>query len=155
MLIRKKFNGFDQGGDGVLRYQGLLRDWYQGLLGWSTISYWVAYNNSYDFSIQISPYASLYGIESLSPFGWFEVGEARFIGPELVLQSMKKMKVIQERLETTQSRQKSYIDVSRMELEFEVDDWFTWKFSPMKGVMRGKLVLSILVLTEYPRGLAM
>ncbi|WMV42489.1 hypothetical protein MTR67_035874 [Solanum verrucosum] len=35
-----------------------------------------------------------------------------------------------------QSRQKSYIDFRRRELEFEVDDWVYLKVSPMKGVMR-------------------
>ncbi|WMV37628.1 hypothetical protein MTR67_031013 [Solanum verrucosum] len=35
-----------------------------------------------------------------------------------------------------QSRQKSYTDVRRRELEFEVDDWVYLKVSPMKGVMR-------------------
>ena len=49
---------------------------------------------------------------------------------------MKKEKLIRERLKTTQSRQKSYADVRRRELEFQVDDWFFMKVSPMKGVMR-------------------
>ncbi|WMV19408.1 hypothetical protein MTR67_012793 [Solanum verrucosum] len=49
---------------------------------------------------------------------------------------MGKVKVIQERLKTTQSRQKSYTDVRRRELEFEVNDWVYLKVSPMKGVMR-------------------
>ncbi|WMV42497.1 hypothetical protein MTR67_035882, partial [Solanum verrucosum] len=35
-----------------------------------------------------------------------------------------------------QSREKSYIDVRRRELEFEVDDRVYSKVSPMKGVMR-------------------
>ncbi|WMV30608.1 hypothetical protein MTR67_023993 [Solanum verrucosum] len=52
----------------------------------------------------------------------FKVGEARLIGPDLVHQAMEKVKVIQKRLKTVQSRQKSYIDVRRRELEFEVDD---------------------------------
>ncbi|WMV09622.1 hypothetical protein MTR67_003007 [Solanum verrucosum] len=49
---------------------------------------------------------------------------------------MEKVSVIQERLKTAQSRQKSYIDVRRRELEFEVDDWVYLKVSPMKGDMR-------------------
>ena len=35
-----------------------------------------------------------------------------------------------------QSRQKSYADVRRRELEFDVLDWIYLKISPMKGVMR-------------------
>ncbi|WMV58946.1 hypothetical protein MTR67_052331 [Solanum verrucosum] len=49
---------------------------------------------------------------------------------------MEKVKIIQERLKTTQSRQKSYTDVRRRDLEFEVDGWVYLKVSPMKGVMR-------------------
>ena len=49
---------------------------------------------------------------------------------------MEKVKTIQKRLTTTQSRQKSYIDVRRRDLEFEVDDWVYLKPSPMKSVMR-------------------
>ena len=45
---------------------------------------------------------------------------------------MENVKVIQERLKTAQSRQKSYTDVRRKPLEFEEDDWVYLKFSPMK-----------------------
>ncbi|WMV23727.1 hypothetical protein MTR67_017112 [Solanum verrucosum] len=84
----------------------------------------------------MAPYEALYGRRYRPPIGWFEVGEAGLIGPYLVHQAMKKVKVIQERLKTAQSRQKSYTDVRRRELEFEVDDWVYLKISPMKGVMR-------------------
>ncbi|WMV58068.1 hypothetical protein MTR67_051453 [Solanum verrucosum] len=40
------------------------------------------------------------------------------------------------RLKMAQSRQKSYADVRRREIEFEVNDWVYLKISPMKGVMR-------------------
>nr|AAT39297.2 Gag-pol protein, putative [Solanum demissum] len=95
-----------------------------------------AYNNSYHSSIHMAPYEALYGRRCISPIGWFEVGEAQLIGPDLVHQAMEKVKVIQERLKTAQSRQKSYIDVRTRALEFEVDDWVYLKVSPMKGVMR-------------------
>ncbi|WMV49180.1 hypothetical protein MTR67_042565 [Solanum verrucosum] len=84
----------------------------------------------------MAPYEDLYGRRCRSPIGWFEIGEAGLIGPDLVHQAMEKVKVIQERLKTAQSHQKSYTDVRRRELEFEVDDWVYLKVSPMKGVMR-------------------
>ncbi|KAH0661397.1 hypothetical protein KY284_026328 [Solanum tuberosum] len=96
-----------------------------------------SYNNiSYHSGIQMAPYEALYGRRCRSPIRWFVVGEAGLIGQDLVHQAMEKMKVIQERLKTAQSRQKSYPDVRRRELEFEVDDWVYLKVSPMKGVMR-------------------
>ena len=49
---------------------------------------------------------------------------------------MDKVKLIRDRLKTAQSRQKSYADVRRRELEFQVDDWVFLKVSPMKEVMR-------------------
>ncbi|XP_070025082.1 uncharacterized protein [Nicotiana sylvestris] len=58
---------------------------------------------------------------------------------------MDKVKVIKERLKTAQSRQKSYSDVRRRDLEFKEDDWVFLNVSPMKGVMqfgkKGKLSL--------------
>ena len=51
----------------------------------------------------------------------------------LVHKAIKKVKVIQKRLKTTQSGQKSCIDVRRMPLEFEVDDKAYLNVLPMKG----------------------
>ena len=58
------------------------------------------------------------------------------IGPYSVPYAMEKVQVIKDRLKTTQSRQKSYADLRRRELEFQVDDWVFLKVSPMKGVKR-------------------
>jgi len=58
------------------------------------------------------------------------------IGPDSVHDVMDKLQLIRDRLKTAQSRQKSYADVRRRELEFQVDDWVFLKVSPMKGVMR-------------------
>ena len=49
---------------------------------------------------------------------------------------MEKVKLIRDRLKTIQSRQKSYADVRRRELEFQVDDCVFLNVSPMKGVLR-------------------
>ncbi|KAF3659410.1 putative Retrotransposon protein [Capsicum annuum] len=68
--------------------------------------------------------------------GWYEVGKTYLAGLDLVRQAMEKVKVIGERLKTTQSRHKSYTYVRRRDLEFEVDGWVFLKVSPMKGVMR-------------------
>ncbi|WMV24288.1 hypothetical protein MTR67_017673 [Solanum verrucosum] len=95
-----------------------------------------AYNNSYHSSIQMSPYEALYGRRCRSPVGWFEVGETALIGPDSVLDAMGKVQLIIDRLKTAQSRQKSYANVRRRELEFQVDDWVLLKVSPMKGMMR-------------------
>ena len=83
-----------------------------------------AYNNSYHSNIQMASYEALYGRRCRSPVGWFEVGEAALVGPDSVLYAMEKVQLIRDRLKTAQSRQKSYADVRRRELEFQVDDCF-------------------------------
>ena len=95
-----------------------------------------AYNNSYHSSIQMAPYEALYGRRCRSPVGWFEVGEAALIGPDSIHDAIEKVQLIRYRLKTAQSRQKSYADVRRKDLEFLIDDWIYLKVSPMKGVMR-------------------
>ncbi|XP_070010329.1 uncharacterized protein [Nicotiana sylvestris] len=95
-----------------------------------------AYNNSFHASIQMAPFEALHGRRCRSPIGWFEVGETELIGLDLVHQDMEKVKIIKERLKTAQSRQKSYSDVRRRDLEFKEDDWVFLKVSPMKNIMR-------------------
>ena len=46
----------------------------------------------------MAPYKDLYGRRCRYLIGWFEVGEAGLIGPDLFHQDMEKVKVIQERL---------------------------------------------------------
>ncbi|XP_070004308.1 uncharacterized protein [Nicotiana sylvestris] len=84
----------------------------------------------------MAPFEALYGRRCRSPIGWFEVGEAELLGLDLVHHAMEKVKVIQERMKTAQSCQKSYADMRRRELEFQVDDWVFLKVSPMKGIIR-------------------
>ncbi|XP_049351873.1 uncharacterized protein LOC125816323 [Solanum verrucosum] len=62
--------------------------------------------------------------------------ETALFGPDLVHQAMEKVKVIQQRLATAQSRHKSYANNRRRGLEFFIGDWVFLKVSPMKGVMR-------------------
>ena len=55
----------------------------------------------------MAPYEAFDERRCRSPIGWLEVCEARLIGPDLVHQGLEKVKMIQEILRTTQSRQKS------------------------------------------------
>ena len=59
-----------------------------------------AYNNNYHSSIQMAPSEALYGRRCRSPFGLFEIGEATFIGPNLILYAMEKVQLIRDRLKT-------------------------------------------------------
>ncbi|XP_070030802.1 uncharacterized protein [Nicotiana sylvestris] len=74
--------------------------------------------------------------KSRSPVGWFQPGEARLLGTDLVQDALDKVKLIQERLRTTQSRQKSYTDRKVCDMSYMVREKVWLKVSPMKGVMR-------------------
>ena len=54
----------------------------------------------------------------------------------MVRDTTEKIVKIRERLETARSRQKSYADVRRKPLEFQVGDKVMLKVSPWKGVIR-------------------
>ncbi|KAH0657926.1 hypothetical protein KY289_026674 [Solanum tuberosum] len=95
-----------------------------------------AYNNSYHSSIKMAPYEASYGRRCRSPVGWFKLGEAALIGLDSVHYAMEKVQLIRDRLKTAHNCQKSYADVRRRELEFQVDDWVFLKVSPMKEVVR-------------------
>lgn len=95
-----------------------------------------AYNNSYHSSIQMAPFEALYGRRCRSPIGWFDAFEVRSLDTDLLRDAMEKVRVIQSRLLTAQSRQKSYADRRVRDLEFMEGDRVLLKVSPMKGVMR-------------------
>ena len=94
------------------------------------------YNNSYQVSIQMAPYEALYGRPGRSPLCWTEVRESSITGPDLIRDTSEKVSLIRQRLLTAQSRQKSYADVRRRPLEFEVGDHVFLKVMPKRGVVR-------------------
>ena len=63
-----------------------------------------AYNNSYYSSIRMAPFEALYGRKYRSPLCCSEVEKKSLLGPDIVLQTMEKIKFIKERLVTAQSR---------------------------------------------------
>ena len=107
-------------------------------VGWSKFLPLVefAYNNSYQAGIEMTPYEALYGRKCRSPVCWFAVGEKRLMGLELIQITSEKIEVIRKKLRTAQSRQKSYADRRRCDLEFSVGVCVFLKVSPTKGVFR-------------------
>ncbi|GJU96373.1 putative reverse transcriptase domain-containing protein [Tanacetum coccineum] len=95
-----------------------------------------SYNNSYHASIKAAPFEALYGRKYRSPVCWSEVGDSQLIGSEMVRETTEKIVQIKNRLLTARSRQKSYADVRRKPMEFQVGDMVMLKVSPWKGVIR-------------------
>ncbi|GKE67702.1 putative reverse transcriptase domain-containing protein, partial [Tanacetum coccineum] len=95
-----------------------------------------SYNNSYHASIKAAPFESLYGQKCRSPVCWAEVGEVQLTGPEIVQETTKKIIQIKHRIQAARDRQKSYADLKRKPMEFQVGDRVMLKVSPWKGVVR-------------------
>nr|GEV58026.1 putative reverse transcriptase domain-containing protein [Tanacetum cinerariifolium] len=81
-----------------------------------------SYNNSYHASIKAAPFEALYGRKCRSLICWSEVGDSQLTGLEIIRETTEKIVQIKNRLLTARSRQKSYIDVRRRTLEFNVRD---------------------------------
>ena len=80
----------------------------------------------------MAPYEALYGRKCRSPLCW-EVRERQLIGLELVQITSEKVPIIQQRLRTAFSRQKSYADPRRKDMSFSAGDMVFLKVSPMRG----------------------
>ena len=84
----------------------------------------------------MAPYEALYGRRCISPLCWDVVYEWSLVGLDWVQQTHDKVWEIHQNLLIAQSRQKSYADVRRRDLEFSVGDEVLLKVSPTKGVVR-------------------
>ncbi|GJZ19898.1 putative reverse transcriptase domain-containing protein [Tanacetum coccineum] len=71
-----------------------------------------SYNNSYHASIKAAPFEALYGRKCRSPVCWAK------------------------RMQAARDRQKSYTDLKRKPMEYQVGDKVMLKVSPWKGVVR-------------------
>nr|GEW30753.1 putative reverse transcriptase domain-containing protein [Tanacetum cinerariifolium] len=100
-----------------------------------------SYNNSYHASIKAAPYEALYGRKCRSPVCWAEVGEAQLTGPELIQETTKKIVLIKQRIQAAQDRQKSYADLKRKPMEFEVGDMVMLKVLAKVGTVAYRLEL--------------
>ncbi|GKA71789.1 putative reverse transcriptase domain-containing protein [Tanacetum coccineum] len=86
--------------------------------------------------IKAAPFEALYGRKCRSPICWAEVGDSQLTGPEIIHETTEKIVQIKSRIQAARDRQKSYADVRRKPLEFQVGDKVMLKVSPWKGVIR-------------------
>ena len=81
------------------------------------------YNNSFYASIDMAPYEALYGKKCRTPLCWYQDGEVMLVGPELLEQTTKKVRLVRDRMQASQSsKQKAYADRRRRPLEFAARD---------------------------------
>ncbi|GKC73540.1 putative reverse transcriptase domain, ribonuclease H-like domain, aspartic peptidase domain protein [Tanacetum coccineum] len=102
-----------------------------------------SYNNSYHASIKAAPFEALYSRKCRLPVCWAKVRQVQLTGPEIVQETTEKIIQIKQRMQVTRDRQKSYADLKRKPMDFQVGDKVMLKVSPWKGVVhfgkRGKL----------------
>ena len=70
---------------------------------------------------------------------WSEIGDSRIFGPQMLQEAEKKVKLIRDRVKTTQSHQKSYYDQKQRDIGFDPNDYVYLKVSPMRGLQRFKV----------------
>ncbi|GKC41409.1 putative reverse transcriptase domain-containing protein [Tanacetum coccineum] len=95
-----------------------------------------SYNNSYHTSIKAAPFEALYGRKCRSPVCWAEVGDAQLTGPAIIHETTEKIVQIKSRIQAARDRQKSYANIRRKPMVFQVGDKVMLKVSPWKGVVR-------------------
>ena len=84
----------------------------------------------------MAPYEVLYGQKCRTPVCWTELSEYKMIGPDIVKDTEVKVHIIQQRLRAASDRQKSYADLKRKDIEYEVGDKVFLKVSPWRKVLR-------------------
>ena len=84
----------------------------------------------------MAPYEALYGIKRRTLLCLTELSEKKVIGPDLIHETEEKVKMIRERLKVATDRQKSYADMKRKDIRYEIGEKVFLKVSPWKKVMR-------------------
>nr|GEW62791.1 putative reverse transcriptase domain-containing protein [Tanacetum cinerariifolium] len=78
-----------------------------------------------------------------SPVCWAEVRDAQLTGPEIIHETTEKIIQIKSKIQAAHDRQKSYTDMKRKPMDFQVCDMVMLKVLPWKGFVcfgkRGKL----------------
>ncbi|GJU20678.1 putative reverse transcriptase domain-containing protein [Tanacetum coccineum] len=86
--------------------------------------------------IKAAPFEALYGRKCRSPVCWAEVGDAQLTGPAIIHETTEKIVQIKSRIQAARDRQKSYANIRRKPMVFQVGDRVMLKVSPWKGVVR-------------------
>jgi hypothetical protein len=84
----------------------------------------------------MAPFEALYGRRCRTPLSWSQIGERKIFGPDLVNEAEDKVKIIQKNLKAAQSQQKSYTNIRRRPLQFQIGDFVYLQVSPTRGIQR-------------------
>ncbi|KAA3466308.1 taxadiene 5-alpha hydroxylase [Gossypium australe] len=70
----------------------------------------------------MAPYEALYGRKCRTPLYWMELSEKKIYGVDLIRETEEKVKVIRDSLKAASDRQKSYTNLKRKEMEFQIGE---------------------------------
>ncbi|WMV19897.1 hypothetical protein MTR67_013282 [Solanum verrucosum] len=92
-----------------------------------------SYNNSYHSSIDMTQFEALYGRGCRSLIGWFEAGDVKPLGVDLVKDIEDKVRSIQAKLLAAQSRHKKYADHKVRDMTFQTSENVLLKLTRERG----------------------
>ena len=78
----------------------------------------------------MAPYEALYGRKCRTPLCWTELSEKNIIGLDLIQETEEKVKMIRDILKVATDRQKSYANMRRKDIRYEIDKKVFLKVSP-------------------------
>ena len=84
----------------------------------------------------MAPYEALYDRKCRTPVCWIELNEHKVIGPDIVKDTEEKVQVIRKRLKAASDRQKSYANLKKRDIEYDVGDKVFLKVSPWRKILR-------------------
>ncbi|XP_074292515.1 uncharacterized protein LOC141619398 [Silene latifolia] len=84
----------------------------------------------------MAPFEALYGRRYRSPNYWDDSAKRMVVGPDMVQGKIEQVQVIRKKMKAAQDCQKSYADLRRSKIEFNVGDKVLLRVLSMKGVMR-------------------
>ena len=82
----------------------------------------LVYNNSFQSSIGMAPYKALYGRKCRTPLCWTELSEKKVIDLDLIQETEEKVKMVKERLKEVADRQKSYVNLKKKDIQYEIGE---------------------------------
>ncbi|GJY45767.1 putative reverse transcriptase domain-containing protein [Tanacetum coccineum] len=74
------------------------------------------------YCIKAAPFEALYGRKCRSPVCWAEVRDVQLTGPEIIHETTEKIVQIRQCLQAARDQQRSYANIRRKPLEFQVGD---------------------------------
>ena len=80
------------------------------------------YNNMYHTSLKMAPFEALYEMKCRTPVSWDSIKDREVIGPKILMEMEQQVKMIRERLKEATYRQKSYIELKRVDKKFELGE---------------------------------